>query len=268
MVYTIPNIKSFVSRPKVVFNDILICDSKSPLTLELDSKNIYLGLHEIYPEATLLDLFELISFFNKLNIPLDKNLLASSYSFFWNETADNLYSQYIQWPEQFKNWCKNKKLHVNDLRPLCLLSQINTDLHTQVYKFINNFEGLKLSLADGKKILELFIDIYGSDPIEYSNLGQHILELKLNGEQIIKKLNKIRNPLSSKKDEKKQNFIKNTNWPQNTNVNFLRQGDQAGFNISVFISQTEQKEKHLKNFKDSLDKIDTYFKTQNLEQNI
>ncbi len=265
MIYSIPNIKSFVSRPTVVYQNVKLSESTSSLVHELDSENLYKGLHEVYPEATLVDLFEWVDFFSSHNVLFDKAALASSYSFFWSESTESLYQQSLIWHGSFKLWCKNKKAHVNDLRPLCLLDQFNSKDKNIIFDFINHFDSLRLSLSDGKKILELFVDIIGSNPVEYSKLGEELIELKLSSEQILRKLHKIKYPVSSKKDEKKQTFVKNTAWPQNTKVNFLRQGDQAGFELSVFVHQSEYKEKYLKVLKESLDKIDHYLVNQNSE---
>lgn len=267
----IPLLEKFLARPQVWCNNIKICDStinsQFNTQLNIELQDLPAVLAEIYPNKTLMDLFIWLDFFTTNNTTLNKESLAQNYGFFWNETSENLYLQSKLWPKTFKNWCIHKKAHSNDLRPLILISKFKTVEQNSINEFISAFENLNPSLSEGKKLIELYIDVLAIFPEDMIKLSQEITTESISTETITKRLLKLRYPVITKIDSKKKNFVEKSRWPSSVKVKFLRQGDQSGFEGRFFVSGAENSNKIKKNLEAVVSMFEDFFVKENNSSN-
>lgn len=236
---SLPGLKTFTSRPKTYYHHILIADSDLNSEVQLSSHALSPLLQEIYPSLSLIELFEILIFFKDQKIALDPVELGQAYHFHWNEITEQLFLNYKNWPQDFIDWSKEKNCHTNDLRPLLLADKLSLRQRKDFYLLLAEFKNLKLSLGDGKKVLELLIDLsateFNHENLRYKNLDTDSVK-DLNKDKWMARLSKLRFSMTELRDLKKKEFIKKTAWPSSTKINFKRLGDQSGFEIISFVS--------------------------------
>lgn len=262
MTADIPYIKSFKARPEVFISDVRLCKSELTQSITIESNDLSDHLVEIYPDMSLAKIFEWILFFDSKSINLNYESLAQAYGFFWNESTEKVFESFKTTPECFKKWADSKKAHANDLKSLTLISKLDAPSKKLIYDVMSLFKDLNPSLNDGKKIIELCIDNLASNSRAIEILLNEIKIKTLASDKIIKKLTKIRYPLSTNSDDKMKKFILKSNWPSAIKVKFQRQGDKAGFEVSTYVSTTEQAKHNISKMNESLESLSTYFKNK------
>ncbi len=261
----LPYIKTFKTRPQICFKNIIICNSDLDLNLTIELSQLNETLAELYSPASMLETFTWINFFQSQNVELNLQEFSAAFGFFWNEAAAQLYAAHLAWPDSFKNWVLQKKAHINDLRPLILVSRLPEREKNQVLQLLNVIGSLNPSLSQGKQLLEAFIDVASTEQ-NFEPLESLILDLRTqnkNLESSLKKLLKLKNPVTSKLDGQKQNFVNKSNWPTAVKVKFQRQGDKAGFEVSTFVTTAAQCESLLAKIEESFKSIALHLKENN-----
>ena len=265
---SIPRIKTFKSRPPVVCGKFLLSDSyhkKDPLIIP--ESELYETLYEIYPQACFIELFQWILFFEKNSYLIDSKKLALAYNFYWGDHETELKKSFSMWPQEFIHWSISKKAHSGDLRPINLYSQMNPKLQTSFWFLLESFDKAQLSLSEGKKILEWTIDLLSRgesiDTLAFKKKEASSSQSSVNfshKKDWIKHLYKLRYPYSSQEDNEKIKFIRSTAWPSGVQVQFIRKGDQSGFEYRAFISSVNSKVQD--NLSKSIKKIEKFISHQ------
>jgi hypothetical protein len=268
MTFEIPHLKKFKTRPQVWVQDIKLCDSELDQKITLKPVELPIALFEMYPNESLTVIFEWIDYLKSKSLEINPTELCKAYGFFWNDTTLKLFNEFLNWPLDFKTWTNTKKAHVNDLRPLILTSKLKSEDQIYVLELLALFLNLNPSLNDGKKIIELYLDVLSTQSVEIKKLVTAIKEDGIKADQVLKRLLKLRYPIATKDDLKKKTFIEKSNWSSSIKVKFLRQGDKSGFEVSTFISQPEQSVKLTEHLHQTLKSLDTFIKNEKTKDNI
>ena len=242
MTAEIPYIKKFKTRPAIFCKQLQLCHSELNLKLEIPEEQLSETLADIYSDATLIEVFTWISFFKTQKFNLDLNSFASSFGFHFNDTASLLLEKSSTWPESFKTWTLNKKAHIHDLRPLILTSKLSIEAQNCTEGLLNHWTSLNPSLNQGKQIIELFMDVAGlsSNSMELQNIINSFSSAPPTSDQLLKKLLKLRYPLTTQHDQKSKNYVAKSTWPAPVQVTFKRHGDKAGFDVSALVTTAKQ----------------------------
>lgn len=265
MSFPIPKIKSFKSRPPIIFGKFLISDSyhKNIAPLTIPESEFYDVFYEIYPQTSFTELLQWIFFFEKKGYPINVKKLASAYHFYWGDHENNLKQSFPLWPEEFIHWSIIKKAHSGDLRSLSLCGQDSqVDFKDSFWSLLKSFNKAQLSLSEGKKILEWIIDLFAqgesAETLTFESKKTSLLPDYPSKKNWIKRLYHLRYAKSTQEDYKKIKFTKETAWPPGVQVQFARKGDQSGFESRIFISSSSSS-KVQDDISKSLRKIQEFF---------
>ena len=218
---------------------------------EKDHKNFLHLFSTCHPQLSLSELGRILNKWDTKQIP----------GFSWSDFfAGYNYHQDIHFlkkfftklnttPINFQHWVTEKKLHLNDLRILNCIPDINDLLFMFQWiaeKNISHFHGTKALeltgelLLMGYKKIDILNEQFTEDP---SAMVEHI-ELKRKS-----------NTLSKDQQQKKQ--LEHTTWPNQVQGQWTRKGDQAGLELKLWCKNQEELQQKLKTLSnlDTLDKV-------------
>lgn len=250
----IPWSQTFLSRPKVQWNEFTLCEGTidtQPLMINQDQLASVLA--EVYPNKNLIDIFNLLDFFNQhQETSVKPQSLATAYGFHWTEYHHEFLNLYQIWPKDFLVWCQQKNLQITDLRPLLLLKK-----HPELKKYLSFLSTIaknRCSYSEGKIVIELSVDLFCQNPESLNILEK--ADAKDNATWI-NRLKRLRYPLTQDMDQMYKAFIDKQRWP--LQCQFKRMGDKKGFLVSVFIANLSDLEKNKQNINQSFDKISKFY---------
>ncbi|PIS11947.1 MAG: hypothetical protein COT73_01175 [Bdellovibrio sp. CG10_big_fil_rev_8_21_14_0_10_47_8] len=141
----------------------------------------------------------------------------------------------LKTPTGFQNWCAEKKMHPQDLSPL--LSAGDLDLKW----FYRDLLTLKLSKSQGTRALEL--------AVELSLMGNDVKTLEAQDNESsaewLERLTLLRYPETSQRDADQESWMTTLPWPGTSQARWTRQGDRAGVEVKLFVSQPSDLKKYL-----------------------
>lgn len=236
--------------PAVAINKVILagfhCDMAFNHVIDpQDSEQIADVFKSLYPD---LSFAELVRFGQKAKsitwMPVVK--IQTKYGFqpnaFFNECAEALLQQSIG----FQKWCESKKVGPQDLAPL--LSAGGLDIRPLKLKIVS----LNLSKSEGIQALELGIDLmlmgHSWDEIKGSEPDS--------GKTWLHHLTQIRYPQTFQRDQERQKRWQGLPWPGTSQARWVRQGDRAGVELKIFVSQPSDLKKHLVSLQRVQDLID------------
>ena len=149
--------------------------------------------------------------------------------------------------QEFLAWLHEKNVRAQDLASAILIKP------GQLEKFLGDFLKLNPSKSEGVQILELLIDlILLEKPKEIlsSSLQQK------NASAALVQLKELRYPQTTRRDRLQSHI--NLSWPQNVNAKFQRRGDRAGFDLQVFVGNSNELKKTINH----LEKVIEEWKSQ------
>jgi hypothetical protein len=146
-------------------------------------------------------------------------------------------------PVGFQKWAAEKKVSPQDLAPLLSASSIEL-------KFLfHDLLQFNLSKSLGIKALELGIELLlmGSKPEDLTS--ERLLSLlgknQLPGEAWVDALKQLRYPETFKHDQAIEAKMTALPWPGMSHAKWTRQGDKAGIELKLFVSQPSDLKKYL-----------------------
>lgn len=140
--------------------------------------------------------------------------------------------------ESFNLWLNSKKSrppHTLLAYPFLKLVRKDEDW-SLLNQCLDQVLHLKLSLSDGLKAIELFTEIILIE--NDSELKKQVLKNNADSSSWLKKLNELRYPLTSQRDEIFKSKLVDLPWPYGSKVKFERRGDRAGVELKSFISSS------------------------------
>ncbi len=149
--------------------------------------------------------------------------------------------------QDFLAWLHEKCIRAQDLASFVLIKP------EQLEKFLGPFLKLNPSKSDGVQILELLIDLIlleKPDEFIFRSLQQK------NASAALVQLKELRYPQTANRDHLQSQI--NLSWPQNVNAKFQRRGDRAGFDLQVFVGNSNELKKTINN----LEKVIEEWKSQ------
>lgn len=195
----------------------------------------------LYPELSFAELSRLVFQCDSAKIQwLPKKILFQAYGLNWNDHTMKISQNLSQLPIHFQNWCGLKKVGAQELCPLLAAQSIpvNVLCHQIVHR--------QLSRALGIRALELGIELL----LMEQNIDE-LLSANCNADEWVEQLALRRFPEQSRRDSEAQQLIKKYPWPGSSQIRWTRQGDRAGIEMKLFVSQPSD----LKKFSENLNRL-------------
>jgi hypothetical protein len=153
----------------------------------------------------------------------------------WNDQTERLSGVMTSLPEGLQKWTSEKKWSFGDFAPL--LSAKDLRLEPLYLALVEN----NLSRSMSVQALELFIEL---------RLLQHPAESLVPGatevsEDWLKRLRSLRYPQSSQADSESTSLIQDLPWPGSSKLRWVRQGDKAGIELKLFVSNPSDLKKYM-----------------------
>ncbi|MGZ5280011.1 MAG: hypothetical protein ACXWC9_08720 [Pseudobdellovibrionaceae bacterium] len=175
--------------------------------------------------------------------------IAQKFSWQANDSFFKTAEKVLKTPQGFLDWAAEKKISPQDFAPL--LSSDSLEL-----KFLfHDIVSLHLSRSLGVKALELGIELMliGQAPEALTSemlVPIHPRDLSV-GEAWVQELKILRYPETFKRDLAAEAQMTSLPWPGTTQARWTRQGDRAGIELKLFVSQPSDLKKYLQ----SLNKV-------------
>jgi len=186
---------------------------------------------EFNPDLSLVQ----ISFL--LQSPLFSNFFDQEYFFSqWGkgqkESLIRIVPHILAFPLSFLFWLHDKDVRASDLAPLRAISPENIQFFTQV------FLQCRPSKSEGVQILEHVVDLCLMSLSE-----QKITEcFSSSASETLKQLKLLRYPHTAHRDQDLKENLK-ISWPANVQARYQRRGDKSGFDLQVFVSNSNELKK-------------------------
>jgi hypothetical protein len=218
--------------PQLAWRGLLLTASieNEVQAVELDEKHPFENvIFDIYPRLNLLEVHEIATNAKALSVEFNISKLFETYRIRYDDRLIKLLNQ-IQWvDQQFIRWAIDKQLGENDLAPL---SSLNDQQIKLLNKYFSHMAKLNPSKNEGVQILEWLIDVFLQTSTE--NFIESVLDINTSSELSLR-LKYMRYPESTERETKSTLFIKSLSWSKNTHVRAVRQGDQAGIELKIFL---------------------------------
>ena len=146
-------------------------------------------------------------------------------------------SQILNQSPDFKSWVENKKLSARELSILTEFSEL--DSIQMVLEWIGKNQP---SHSQGAQILEL-----SGELLLMGKSLKLLFEQELNPKLLLKKLQNLRHPLSSKRDDLRSKIIKSLPWSSFIKGKWVRENDSGYLEVSFQSSSVKDLEKKIKN---------------------
>lgn len=160
----------------------------------------------------------------------------------------------IKTPVGFQKWAAEKKVSPQDLAPL--LSTANLDLKFLFHDILQ----FNLSKSQGIKALELGIELmllgHKAEDITSQRLLTFLGRDQNPGEAWIETLRQLRYPETFKRDQAQEEKMTSLPWPGTSHAKWTRQGDRAGIELKLFVSQPSDLKKYLQSLTRVQDLLD------------
>jgi hypothetical protein len=146
----------------------------------------------------------------------------------------NVAENFLTLPAGFQDWCIEKKINPNDLTPLNAAKALN--LNPVLLQILN----LRASKAVGVQCLEICIDL-----LLMGHLPEEVLGSFHDAEAWNLHLKRLRFPETTARDEEQSKKMSKLPWPGTSHARWLRQGDRAGIELKLFVSNPSDLKKYL-----------------------
>ena len=196
--------------------------------------------HTCYPQLNLPEFGRIL---NKWGIKQLPGFSWQNFFALYNYHQDlhflkNFFTKLLATPNDFQNWVTEKKVHINDLRILNCIPNIN-DLSFMFQwiseKNVSHFHGVKALELAGELIL-----------MEFKEAEILNEKLKDNPQAMIQHIELKRKNKTLSQDQKKQQQLEHTIWPNQTQGQWVRKGDQTGLEIKLWCKNQNEMQKKLK----------------------
>jgi hypothetical protein len=233
--------------PAVAVNQVVLAGFSQSLVFNhnfdiSDSEGISRLFRSLYFELSFVEMAELTRKAAKIAwFPL--NLVVGKFGWQANESFFKTAELVRKLPSGFLSWGAEKKLSPQDLAPLLAASVVEC-------KFLfHDILNLNLSRSLGVKALEMGVDLLlmGQKPEDLSQekLLPNAAKNLSPGEAWVQELQKLRYPETFKRDLEAQAHMTALPWPGTSQARWLRQGDRAGIELKLFVSQPSDLKKYL-----------------------
>lgn len=149
----------------------------------------------------------------------------------------------LKTPVGFQNWCSDKKVGPQDLLPLISAGELELKF---LYHDILQF-GLSKSL--GVKALELGIELilmgHVAENLSSERLLTFVPKNESPGEAWVSALKHLRYPETFKRDQEQAKKMSSLPWPGSSQAKWTRQGDRAGIELKLFVTQPSDLKKYM-----------------------
>ncbi len=245
--------------PAVSINKVLIAGFGQQLALnyQIPIENSASAIADLF-RSLYSDLsFSELAALQKLSAPfvwLPIDLIVQKFGFQYNDSFIKVCQVLQSAPENFQKWCAEKKVGPQDLMPLLSYTDNTNSLNVLFIEIIN----LQLSKALGVKALELGIELLmmGTETEKLSS--QNLFNANQNtqqntqqnkdknpGELWLESLTWLRYPETKARDEERRLQMNQLPWPGHSQARWVRQGDKAGIELKLFVTQPSDLKKYL-----------------------
>lgn len=149
----------------------------------------------------------------------------------------------VQAPLEFQDWAGRRRLSPMELASLVSI-EMSGDMRTIAVEIAKR----DLTRQEGARVLELGVELLLMDQ------GTGVLE-SLKADRWFDALQRLRNPNTAQTDMNAQEWVADQSWPRQSQIRWVRQGDQSGLEVKMVIRNPQDFEKS----KDSLERIQKIF---------
>jgi hypothetical protein len=199
-------------------------------------------LKNLYNELSYIEILRLSSCLEKVPHLLGDNTQEEFFSTFGLKLDINLKQINLlvtQLPQQFLNWCAEKKWGPQDFAPLRSFSEGISQLAPYLEKLNRvDTKNSPFSKSDGTQVFELLVELLMLN----KNLTR-LLSLELS--QWLPILKRERFPITTTQNQNKEDQLKKFSWPLHSQAKWARKGDKSGVELKLFISNAQELERSL-----------------------
>jgi hypothetical protein len=239
------------SLPAVAVNQVVLAGFSQDLVFNhqidpADSEAIARLFRSLYFELSFIEMAKLIQKAAAFAwFPI--SLIAQKFGWQPNENFFVIAGRVLQTPSGFQAWASEKKLSPQDFAPL--LASADADLKYLFHDIVS----LNLTRALGVKALELGIELIlmgqsAPDLMSEKLMADPAREAPRDvsvAEAWVQELKRLRYPETFKRDQATEAQMTSLPWPGTSQARWTRQGDRAGVELKLFVSQPSDLKKYL-----------------------
>ncbi len=233
--------------PAVAVNQVVLAGFSQGLVFNhqietTESDTIARLFRSLYFELSFMEMARLTEKAKSISwFPL--NLIAQKFGWAPSENFFKIATRVLKTPSGFQEWAADKKLSPLDLTPL--LASENLELKYLFHDLVS----LNMPRVLGVKALELAIELQLMGHASQSLTTEALLstppqDLSL-GEAWVQALKALRYPETFRRDQATEAQMTKLPWPGTTQARWTRQGDRAGIELKLFVSQPSDLKKYL-----------------------
>lgn len=169
--------------------------------------------------------------------------LLARYGYREESRFSSLSERLASTPTEFRAWLIERRMTPGDLLPLLSLKTENS---ADLTKGLCEIARRRMTRQDGSKALELAVELLlkGEKDLFVSDTRPWLEYLQ-----------KLRHPQTTQRDSQAHAWVTEQIWPRQSQIRWVRQGDQAGLEVRMVIRQPQDFQKS----KDSLERIEKIF---------
>ncbi len=230
--------------------------------LDGSDTNLETWLAELYPKMRFADFAQLFQTLRESGLDFDWAIFLPHYQMRFTEDFLRAIDQWLSLPSEFQTWSRDKELSVGDLLPLLALKNdvALKNNHERFYflqALLARLAQHNPSKQEGTRALEWIIDLYLISPPRFQQALQSdegpsaakvLLSTDLSWAEFFVRLEVWRYPLASSQKKKIEELAKSLPWPKRAQVKAGRQGDRSGFEVKIFIRDSQDLRSQVKGF--------------------
>lgn len=157
-------------------------------------------------------------------------------------------------PMEFQNWCAQKKFHQGDLLPLLA---------------VHHLQHLDQGLENFQKLIQTIVALSctKSQGVQALEWGLELLMMKFKWQELspfpemqsveawLAHLKELRFPETKERDESAAIKILKLPWPGSSQVKWVRQGDQPGIELKLFVTKPSDLKKYAASLKEVMEHL-------------
>lgn len=211
--------------PAIAWNKHLLCGFDRQGQVLNFSEGLPELLKSIYPELTLTELAQLFKIGKKIIADQDQKLIIEQYGFRDSSDLCSILNLLPLTPPYFQDFVHNKKISPRELSPLRALPDL-----ALFSELLSDISLSSLSKSQAVQMLEFLIELFLMDN-NYEALSKQHTE---NSDSWFERISCLRFPMTKKSDQEFSLKTSSLAWPNQVRAEWVRKGDQAGVQITLF----------------------------------
>jgi hypothetical protein len=227
--------------PSWVVNGVVVSiggEENGCLEVELHPQAVSDLMADLYPQASFVLFSDILSEAKKVGLPVDIERLAQNYGWRLSEDLLETASRLPTLPQRFLGWAHDKGLSLGDFAPLRAVTNLEAIGHFLTHLVVDS-----PSRSDGARAMEWGVDLHLSG-VDLAKLLEGLNTFS----EYRERLYETRYPQASARENDQADLAKKLPWPKRAVVRSVRQGDQSGFEVKLFVRSPEELSQQIRGF--------------------